>query len=108
MVWLTPLRRLDFGGERQLKVLTLRGKDEDASFLSSVRLISFTAADDEFGVRRKPCTLGESGFLRAASWVLRCFIARLLESPGHCFQLDSASTKVYYVYKHSVNMYDVW
>ncbi len=30
--------------------------------------------DDEFTLRRKPCTLGESGFLRAPNWVLRCFM----------------------------------
>ena len=86
------------------KVLPTRGNDEDVSFVSSVRLISFTAADDEFGERRKPCTRGESGFLRASSWVLRCFIAFLFEPPGSCVQLDFKYTKVYDVYKHLVKL----
>src|SRR5260370_31691586 len=42
---------------------------------------------DELAARRKPCTRGESGFLRTPRWVPRCFIAFLFEPPGPVFNL---------------------
>ena len=37
---------------------------------------------------REPCTLGESGFLRAPSWILRCFIAYFPWLPHCCLDED--------------------
>src|SRR5208282_3651942 len=54
---------------------------EGTSSLSCDSTNSLIDVNDGFTVGREPCTLGESGFLRVASWVLRCFIALVLKSP---------------------------
>ncbi len=49
--------------------------DEERGSTLSLEFSRFSMiALDEFKERRKPCTRGESGFLRGSDWVLRTFI----------------------------------
>src|SRR6266481_10060545 len=81
------------------------GGDGSSAWLCAFSNSLSDCANDEFTVRRKPCTLGESGFLRTPSWVLRCFIASFPGSPGCYFPLDIPSTTTYVACKHIVKMH---
>src|SRR5260370_10009715 len=73
-----------------MRLLITGSTREEVSLPPKFSTAPCDCTENESTLRRKPCTLGESGFLRTPSWVVRCFIASFQNSPGLSYDLTPA------------------